>query len=711
MADMLKFRKGTLAQINATDPVAGTVYIAKDEKAMYVDIANGESGRIRIGDLIRVASINKIEPPFSTTSLYYVEDNNALLGYDGKNWKQINGTEELVTRIAAVESDVSALKGTVGNTNSGLIKDVADLKTAVGNTNSGLVKDVADNASDIEDLKKAINMGTDGTSGGIGGTVAQLVKDLEQAEKDIDALEGTVAGHTSALNILQGDANTSGSVAEAKAAADAAAILAGQKVTMAEVEAKDYATKEQAQGYADAKDAAIEAAANAAAAAKATADAAVTKNAFESFKTENTTAISNAAAGAVEDANEYTDGQITAEIVRADGKYATKTALDATDGVVAGHTQAISSINAVLESVVTKTELESKNYATTTQVATAKSEAITAAAQDAATKYATTGALATTNEAVSAARGRADDAYTLASGKTTTDEVRVQIEAYGYATTTQVATAKSEAIAAAKTAGDKDYAAKSLEQTVAGISGTIGSAADGLIKDIADNAAAAAKAQDDINAWKEAHKDDYTNAQIDNAVADAKKAGTDAGVQAETNRQVIAALKGAVDKLDGTVGTEGSVKKQIKDAVDAAKVALSAEIDADIRAANAMEYIATIESAEDLPTTAKNGATYVVGATFGNYAAGDMLIAQGDEDNDTGLITNPAWAHVKSGYDASLDQQLTGADNKIKLSNGIRNIPDAAGAITFTATGSASVSVANNTVTVGMVWEDFANKP
>ena len=54
-----------------------------------------------------------------------------------------------------------------------------------------------------------------------------------------------------------------------------------------------------------------------------------------------------------------------------------------------------------------------------------------------------------------------------------------------------------------------------------------------------------------------------------------------------------------------------------------------------------MEYAGTIESASGLPATAKNGATYVVGAAFGNYAAGDMLIAQGDENPDTGLITNP----------------------------------------------------------------------
>ena len=42
-----------------------------------------------------------------------------------------------------------------------------------------------------------------------------------------------------------------------------------------------------------------------------------------------------------------------------------------------------------------------------------------------------------------------------------------------------------------------------------------------------------------------------------------------------------------------------------------------------------------------------------------------------------------------------------------EFANGVRNDEDAAGAITFAATGSASVAVTDNTVTIGMVWEDF----
>lgn len=69
----------------------------------------------------------------------------------------------------------------------------------------------------------------------------------------------TVAG--SVKNIAKSYADgKDAAIAAAKSAADAANTLAGTKTTMADVEAKGYATKTEAQGYADAKDDAIAAA-------------------------------------------------------------------------------------------------------------------------------------------------------------------------------------------------------------------------------------------------------------------------------------------------------------------------------------------------------------------------------------------------------------------------------------------------------------------
>lgn len=656
MADMLKFRKGTYAQINAAPKAAGTIYIARDEKAMYVDIDNAT--RIRIGDFVRVNTVKDIIPPYSESALYYVESDNALLKYTGAEggWKQVNGTDDLKTRIEAVEGQASTNKANIATnkTDIGNLKtDVSGLKTTVGGETSGLVKDVAD-------LKAAIGMDEGGTPEGIGSTVAGLVTDLDALELEVHGtdgnggMKGVQADHTSRIGALETASAQHVTKEEAKAFAKTADIqdtldkVDTEGTVSAAISAAVAVEKNRAEG-------AEQTLTNNLAAVKNTADAALSKAAFESFKTENTDAISTAKSeaisGATATAKSYTDDEITKEVNRANGAYAPKSLVE----TVAGHTGTLTTLTGN----------------------------------------------ASTVGSVEWAKAAADAAMAKANEKTTMAEV----EAKNYATKTEAkgyADAKDAAIKAAKDAADAAQGAAD--------------AAQGAADDAQADATAALTAIGDASSGLTKIVNSHTAAleilngadSVNGSVANAKKAGTDAGAQAETNRQNIASLKGTVDKLDGDVNTTGSVKKQIKDATDALKTVLSAEIDADIRAANAMEYAGTINSASGIPATGvKNGATYVIGTSFDSYAAGDMLIAQGTEDPDTGLITNPTWAHVKSGYDASLDQQLTGANNKIMLSNGVRNDEDAAGAITFAATGSASVEVKNNTVTIGMVWEDF----
>lgn len=643
---MLKFKKGLWSKLPETK-VEGTIYVTTDEKAMYVDISGSE--RIRLGDIIRVNTFNELQPPFSNEAFYYVEASNALLkrvAVTGENsevtyeWKQINSTQELTNRLTVVEnqvatnkSDISTLKTDVGT----LKTDVSGLKATVGGEDSGLVRDVAD-------LKAAIGMGEGGTPEGIGSTVAQLVKDLDALEGTVGTQGNTISEHTGKISALE----TASAQHVTKTEAEAFAKTADIQPTLNKVDTEGTVTAAINAAVATEKsraEAAEKALSNSLAEVKNTANSAVSNATFEQFKTENTTAINGAKTAAVSEATSaaksYTDDEITKEVTRANGAYAPKTLVN----TVAGHTGTLNTL--------TSTD-------------------------------------PTTVGSVAEAKKRADDAYDLAGQKTTMAEV----EAKNYATKTEAkgyADAKDAAIQAAKDAADAAQGA-----------------ADAAQED-ATQALADAKAAND-NANARVLTTDFNTFKTKNTadIADAKKAGTDAGAQAETNRQAIATLQGTVNKLDGDVNTDGSVKKQIKDATDALKTVLSDEIDADIRAANAMEYAGTIESASGIPTSGvKNGATYVIGTSFGSYAAGDMLIAQGTENPDTGLIANPTWAHVKSGYDASLDQQLTGANNKIMLSNGVRNDEDAAGAITFAATGSASVAVADNTVTIGMVWEDF----
>ena len=662
MADMLKFRKGTYAQINAADKVAGTIYIAKDEKAMYVDV--DASTRIRIGDFIRVNTVEGIEPPYSTSALYYVEKDNALLKYDGSHWKQVNGTDDLADRITAVDGKVATNKSNIDTlkTDVGTLKtDVSGLKTTVGSSTSGLVKDVAN-------LKAAIGMGADGTPEGIGSTVAQLVKDLDALEGTVGTQGNTISQHT-------------------------------DKISALETESAKHATKTELN--------------NAKTAILGQTDGVdfngTVKGAYEAAATAQTQANKGvtdaAAAQSKANANEQAISGLNSRV----------TALD----------QASTGRVAILEGRVNT--LETAGYATVDQVNTAKNEVLGTASDDAGA--ATVHGALKSAAAAKAAADAAAQAAAAAQGDINTwktdhanDYTNSQID-------TAVADAKkagTDAQTALNTYENKhkndytnaqiDAKVKAVQDKVDEHTGTLAKLTGSGTGSIAEAKAAADAAQRDATqALSDAAA---AKTQADKGVSDAaaaKSAADAAQATADANAGEIATLKGAVGTAkkgtgDGTEGNDAAtgLYKVIEDSNTALEAKLSAEIDADIRAANAMEYVGTINSEEKIPTSGvKNGATYVIGASFGSYAAGDMLIAQGKENPDTGLIANPTWAHVKSGYDASLDQQLTGANNKIMLSNGVRNDEDSAGAITFAATGSASVAVADNTVTIGMVWEDF----
>lgn len=646
MADMLKFRKGTLAQINGTAPVAGTVYIAKDEKAMYVDIASGEGGRIRIGDLIRVASIDKIEPPFSTTSLYYVENENALLGYDGKDWKQINGTEELVTKIAAVEGQAATNKANIATNTadiSTLKTDVSGLKTTVGGEDSGLVKDVAD-------LKKAVGMGEDGSFEGVGATVVQLGKDLDALESTVATQGNTISEHTGKISALEQASAQHVTKTEAEAFAKTADIqgtldkVDTEGTVTAAINAAVAGEKSRAEG-------AEQTLTNNLAAVKATADNAVSETNFAKFKSDNTTAINDAKTSAVSEATaaakSYTDGEITKEVTRANGAYAPKSLVE----TVAGLSGAIGGA----ESGIVKDIADNK---------AAVEKAQTDATQALADAKKANDAIGTAEKGLIKDIADAKAAAATADGKA--------VAAQGAANAAQGA---ADAAQSAADAAQED-ATEALT--------AIGDANSGLTKAVNANTAA-------IEILNGADS-------VNGSVANAKKAGTDAQATANANSGLISGHESRIAAIEA----DYLVQKDLDDA----KAELSAEIDADIRSANAMTFEGIINSQSDFDkiTEAQVGDTYVIGTAFGNYQAGDFLIAKGEENEVTGNIIDIQWNHVKSGYDASLDQKLTGTDNKIKLSTGTGL---AGTEVAFTATGSASVAVADNTVTIGMVWEDF----
>lgn len=184
------FRRGNLADIPQalTD---GTLYITTDEGAMYLDTA---SRRVRLGDFIPVNTVNDLPATGHAyeTALYYVKTGNILARWDATNsrWIQIN--------------------------KAGVVNVSNDPNNAVG---ANVVSAITPQVSADGQLTLIISKATVATS-----------EDLEQ-------LQLTVAGHTSAINTING--NGVGSIS--KAVSDATAALLGSPTTYTTIEALETA--------------------------------------------------------------------------------------------------------------------------------------------------------------------------------------------------------------------------------------------------------------------------------------------------------------------------------------------------------------------------------------------------------------------------------------------------------------------------------------
>lgn len=198
---LLKFKIGEQSRLPAAY-TEGAVYITTDEKAMYVDYKNGdELARIRIGQIQCMTSEEweTMQPPFSPEVFYYITNINALVRYDATKgkWVQINSTETIRQDIESLKTE---LYGADGKT--GLKGDVATLKTTVdGLVSTGgeanLVNDVKVNGTSVVTDKVAnITLGALGSKDKV--AVADLAEDVTTKfttiEGDINTLKTDVSG-------------------------------------------------------------------------------------------------------------------------------------------------------------------------------------------------------------------------------------------------------------------------------------------------------------------------------------------------------------------------------------------------------------------------------------------------------------------------------------------------------------------------------------
>ena len=252
---LLKFLKGNYSSLNSKAIAEGQILICGDTGEMFVDVAADK--RVKIGDFIVIDTLANLEAldasAVPTSRLYYVEDGNILARSNGTSWVQINkqptadqiktmiGLADYETKSDAADKLAEAKEYADGKFEA-VQKEVDDLEKLVGS-----IPETAE-ATDIVGYiqEKTAGIATDTALEELTGRVAG-------AEKDIDAIEASIGTVEEGNTVV-------GLIEAAQAAAEAAQATADKKATMAEVEDKNYATKDEAQGYADAKDEAIAAA-------------------------------------------------------------------------------------------------------------------------------------------------------------------------------------------------------------------------------------------------------------------------------------------------------------------------------------------------------------------------------------------------------------------------------------------------------------------
>ena len=181
-------------------------------------------------------------------------------------------------------------------------------------------------------------------------------------------------------------------------------------------------------------------------------------------------------------------------------------------------------------------------------------------------------------------------------------------------------------------------------------------------------------------------------------------AGAITGLQGrmDTAEGKIADLEGDVADLDAKIGTIPA---------DSSATNVIDYINGQFEAADAMKYKGGVDDYTKLPTAGvEAGHTYVVTANFvddegESFYAGDLLIAAADQGE--AVSYNGGWTHVVTGYQASHDPELSGSNNKIKLTsldgNGV-----SLGEIAVETDGSMLTAVvADNKLSLGLEWGSF----
>lgn len=208
--------------ITVVENNVATLYIIQPNKTLK------EVGSVPVGDNKTVTVVDgKIQLLATDTTVDGAVNTGAQLTLqaDGTlKWVKpdTSTAEGQAAAIADLQGRATALETTVGNESSGLVKSVADNTAAISTLNGA---DTVE-GSVAKSVKDAINdFATKATDDGTINTFKELIDYAATHSSEYSELAGEVTNNTTAIEVLNGDANTSGSVAKTVADAITAANL------------------------------------------------------------------------------------------------------------------------------------------------------------------------------------------------------------------------------------------------------------------------------------------------------------------------------------------------------------------------------------------------------------------------------------------------------------------------------------------------------
>lgn len=212
---MVSFKRGSnLSNLAIAD---GQFIINTSERSIYVDVG---TQRLRIGDFVSVANTNALPATGANeTALYYVEDINCLAKWNGSGWTQINRDSGAVN--FTVTGDGNAITDVSYNADTRTLTLTRGVTFTTPNVVDSKISDKVGELKIGETSYATVKAYVDQKTSGIASDadLTALTNRVATAETDIDALQAATAKGGAVSNAIA-DAKKAGT--DAQKAADAA---------------------------------------------------------------------------------------------------------------------------------------------------------------------------------------------------------------------------------------------------------------------------------------------------------------------------------------------------------------------------------------------------------------------------------------------------------------------------------------------------------